>query len=260
MGHQYAGASSFPVDFTIPDDGDDIDAGSVDVAFEALADRTIFLKNHPLLSTASFTASGTWFCPPNVTSVLVYGVGGGGGGGGSSSATIGGGGGGGAHASVVRVTTVPGTTYTVTIGAGGAAGSGGADGGDGGDTTLGTLARFMGARGGGGDSGTPFGGGPIRGMTRAAGYVYPGQGGQGDTASNNGFIHATGPSAGGTGAGVDAGGGGGSSGWPGGIGGAGGSSSTGFAGALGGGGGGGDDAAGGVGGNGAMQIVYSVFT
>lgn len=45
MGSQYAGsAASFPADFTIPDDGDDIDAASVNVALEALGDRTANLK------------------------------------------------------------------------------------------------------------------------------------------------------------------------------------------------------------------------
>jgi len=45
MGHQEAGNPAvFPVDFTVPDDSDDFDVTSVNVAFEALADRTAWLK------------------------------------------------------------------------------------------------------------------------------------------------------------------------------------------------------------------------
>ena len=47
MGSQYAGnPASFPVDFTIPDDGDPRNAASVNVAFEALGDRTAWLSTH----------------------------------------------------------------------------------------------------------------------------------------------------------------------------------------------------------------------
>ncbi len=44
MGSQYAGTAVFPTDFTIPDDGDAYDAASVNVAFEALGDRTAYLR------------------------------------------------------------------------------------------------------------------------------------------------------------------------------------------------------------------------
>lgn len=43
MGHQYAGADTYPSDFTIPDDLDDDKAATFNVAFEALADRTTHL-------------------------------------------------------------------------------------------------------------------------------------------------------------------------------------------------------------------------
>ena len=75
--------------------------------------------------TTTFTSSGTWTCPAGVTSisVAVQGGGGGGGGGGSTSGWRGGGGGGGACAYSSAVTVVPGTQYTVTVGAGGTAGA-----------------------------------------------------------------------------------------------------------------------------------------
>jgi hypothetical protein len=45
MASQYAGDdTAFPVDFTIPDDGDDDAAGTFNIASEALGDRTAFLK------------------------------------------------------------------------------------------------------------------------------------------------------------------------------------------------------------------------
>lgn len=45
MGHQEAGdGSAYPVSFQIPDDGDSMNASSVNVAYEALADRTAWLK------------------------------------------------------------------------------------------------------------------------------------------------------------------------------------------------------------------------
>lgn len=44
MSHSYTDSSVFDSSITIPDDGDDIDAASVNVALEALADRTKYLK------------------------------------------------------------------------------------------------------------------------------------------------------------------------------------------------------------------------
>lgn len=143
--------------FTIPDDGDDLSAASVNVALEALADRTQFLakamRAAPQRADA-FTANGTWTCPANVTEVLLEMWGGGGGGAGASQSGTaagqsgtGGGGGGGAQKFVTRVAVTPGTVYAVTIGGGGVGGGGSASGDDGADTTFGSLAT---ARGGGG--------------------------------------------------------------------------------------------------------------
>lgn len=110
--------------------------------------------------TNEFLSSGSWVCPAGVTKVILWGLGGGSGGsgGGVGSTTLGGNSG---RAGVscaylpTIVTVVPGTTYTITIGAGGtgqpAAVSGRAAalnvGGDGGDTSFGSLAVFKGGRG-----------------------------------------------------------------------------------------------------------------
>lgn len=69
-----------------------------------------------------FTSSGSWVCPSNVTVIDILAVAGGGGGGAAESGlvhcAVSGGGGGG---QVIRknLSVTPGTTYTVTIGAGG---------------------------------------------------------------------------------------------------------------------------------------------
>lgn len=44
MATQYDGIDDFPTSFELPDDNDDLDAASVNVGFEALADRTVHLK------------------------------------------------------------------------------------------------------------------------------------------------------------------------------------------------------------------------
>lgn len=44
MATQYEGNDQFPASFEIPDDDDKLDAASVNVAFEALADRTAHLR------------------------------------------------------------------------------------------------------------------------------------------------------------------------------------------------------------------------
>jgi hypothetical protein len=106
-------------------------------------------------------AAGSWVAPRGVRLVLLRGMGGGGGGGGgggrlAASAHGGGGGGGGGGAKMFEqwVDVVPGTSYTITIGAGGNGGAGGAEGNTGGDgvfggtTSFGTLATFGGAMGG----------------------------------------------------------------------------------------------------------------
>lgn len=77
-----------------------------------------------------FTVSGTWTCPDFVDEVYVQAFGGGGGGGAGGTYTVsgttrnfgGGGGGGGGYMAQGRVSVTPGTSYAVTIGAGGKGG------------------------------------------------------------------------------------------------------------------------------------------
>ncbi len=140
--------------FQMPSNGEVGTVAGILASIQALADRTQYLAGLGAQHEDVFTASGTWTCPPLVTSVELYGYGGGGGGGGSGAATAvnansapGGGGGG---ASVPRsrpIAVVPGTVYSVTIGAGGTAGNT-AGGGDGGNTLFDVLATFRGASGG----------------------------------------------------------------------------------------------------------------
>ncbi len=164
MASQYAGADLFPTDFLIPDDGDDEDATSVNVALEALGDRTIALQSHsPRLQVIEFLTSGTY--APAADSRIV-------------AAWVVGCGGGGAELGVMPVSITPGQTYNVDIGAGGVStGVAESDGGDGGDTIFrhGSthLATFPGAAGGDGPAGGhvltdvnsySFGGLPVAGV------------------------------------------------------------------------------------------------
>lgn len=120
------------------------------------------------LTKKLFTSSGSWTCPAGITAVFAIGAGAGGGGcgggsGGGSGAGSGGAGGGGALQQIFYVPVVPGTTYTITIGAGGAGGTAGSSGFSGAATTFGSLAQFMGASAGG----SP-------GVSNTAGVVAPG--------------------------------------------------------------------------------------
>lgn len=94
-----------------------------------------------------YTASGTFIEPPGYAQIALRGWGAGGSGArsGSATAVLGGGGGG---CFDHQTTPTPGTSRTVTIGAGGAAVTGAADGNAGGDTTYGALFTWIGGRGG----------------------------------------------------------------------------------------------------------------
>ena len=169
-------------------------------------------------TTAPFTASGTWLCPAGVTTIQVeaYGGGGGGGFGGPTSKYGGGGGGGGAYSINSSVTVVPGTTYNITVGAGGARGVSATQNGAAGvastaifgATTVtalpgqGGLSYSNGRTGGaGGLAGTYSGGNGVTGST-----TYSGGGGGCGGATGNGSIGVT--STAGTGGGGVAGNGG----------------------------------------------------
>lgn len=159
MSSEYTGdGSSFPETITIPDDGDDEDAASVDVPFETLADQIAYLRLHiPRLKFQVFTASGTFTVPARCTALLALGYGGGASGGSGSDgiATVdrwvaGGGGGGGSLQSLQYVAADPADVLNVDIGAGGTAPINSGDNGmDGGNTVvrLGATekARFVGA-------------------------------------------------------------------------------------------------------------------
>jgi len=111
-------------------------------------------------ATVSFTTVGTttWTCPTGVTTVTVQCWGGGGGGGGvaTTSNTASGGGAGGSYSSNT-VTVVPGTTYSLTVGAGGTAGANtGTSGGTGGSSTF-NVTSIIAVGGPGGTGGTVAG-------------------------------------------------------------------------------------------------------
>lgn len=132
------------------------------------------------LATEIFTTSTTWTAPAGTTRVRVLGRpgAGGGGGGGAGGAGFGGatgggggggrGGGGGGSASLIEafINVIPGTVYTVTIGAGGAAGAAGVagaggNGGNGGVTIFDGFTFGRNAPATGGTGGTGGGAGVI---------------------------------------------------------------------------------------------------
>ncbi|MCH8542265.1 MAG: DUF2341 domain-containing protein [Alcanivorax sp.] len=129
--------------------------------------------------------SGTFTPPPGVDNVRYMIVGGGGGGGGIVSGNAGGAGGGGAggYRTATSFPVTPGTSYSVTVGAGGVRGTGSAIGGNGGTSSFATLV----AAGGGG-------GGSVTANTGATGGS--GGGGRLGAAGGNGNSPATTPSQG----------------------------------------------------------------
>ncbi len=95
--------------------------------FVVLIINVLFLNNSLLAQKTDTLKVGTttWLCPAGVYSVQVecWGAGGSGGGGASGgTGKAGGGGAGGSYVKNTTVTVIPGTTYTVSVGAGGAPG------------------------------------------------------------------------------------------------------------------------------------------
>lgn len=246
------------------------------------------------LKRDSFTSSGTFNVPNNVSKIFVVAAGGGGGGGGGGRGTGvspngagGGGGGAGAMPYLIALSVTPGGTVTVTVGSGGSGGTGatattadGSDGGNGGNTTVatgGNTYTFLGGTGGNGgesfgDSGEAGGAGYSTALL-SNGNVQIGSGSGGATfsagSSGQSSIYATGGSGNNVeGGGSHAGGGGGGGGAGVGNGGSGGEGkrttegNDGSAGGLtaGGGGGGGstwgNGGDGGAGGGGFVDIYY----
>lgn len=129
-----------------------------------------------MAQTATFNADGTFVVPAGVTSITVQAFGGGGGGGGNFTSRPGGGGG--AFASSV-ISVTPGTSYSITVGAGGAAGTSGNDGVNGGNSIFG--ANLVVAAGGGG--GTSVAG--TAGLASASIGTTTRSGGAGGVQTNN---------------------------------------------------------------------------
>lgn len=120
----------------------------------------------PNLNTVVFPSSGSWTAPTGVTKIYAYCIAGGGGGGGTGQSDAPGRTGGGGGAAWGQLTVVPGTTYTITVGAGGA-GSNTTTGSTGGTSSIGALMSCTGGVGssandvganGSGSGGTVFNG------------------------------------------------------------------------------------------------------
>ena len=133
---------------------------------------------------------GKWVCPPNVNQIEVLVAGGGGGGGSTGSIQAGGGGGAGGLLYDGAYPVTPGTTYNVTVGAGGARGDSGQtwDGYDGGNSSFDTITATGGGGGGGqqdrsGRSGGSGGGRSSGGGAGGAGSGTAGQGFPGGTSN-----------------------------------------------------------------------------
>jgi hypothetical protein len=136
------------------------------------------------LKTDIITTTQSWTAPTGVTRIeLLLVAGGGGGGGCANTASHGGGGGGGGGVLQDILAVTPGTSYTVTIGAGGAAGSGASGfGGNGANSSFGSLRICYGGLGGWSSNGTY----PTTGATIGSGSgqgtntgSYPASGGGG---------------------------------------------------------------------------------
>ena len=69
MPSPYSGADNFPASYNIPSDGDPRDAASVNVALEALGDRTTYLNNRKgvdFLRTLDYASTDDTAFPPTV--------------------------------------------------------------------------------------------------------------------------------------------------------------------------------------------------
>ena len=156
-------------DITIPADGEDVDAASVNVALEAIADGVAHLASLGMKSK-TFTSDGTWNSPANcglIGFVEMFGGGGGGAGGGRAGTTntdsgCGGGGGAGAQRVLLPVVLAASTAYAVDVGAGGTGGAVETSGFDGATSSFGTIAYARGGGGGVSTADVPAGSGAAR--------------------------------------------------------------------------------------------------
>ena len=129
---------------------------------------TLAISNLYSQNSQTYNQSGiyTWKAPAGVTSVQVQAWGGGGGGAGNSTFNDGAGAGGGGAYSTSNITVVPGTTYTLQVGAGGTGGAlalnSTANGSSGGDSWFINSSTVLAKGGGGGFY-------PVSGAAGAAG-------------------------------------------------------------------------------------------
>lgn len=153
--------------------------------FRSNADGSVYWGDS-LANTTSFTSSGTFTVPENVTKIKVTVVGGGGGGAGSDNKNYGGSGG--FASGYIDVT--PGQVITATVGTGGA--STGADGGDSSFEGLVATGGKGATTGGSGDgeNGTGTGGSlNLTGSTGESTHLLKGKGGYGNnSAGKDGLI------------------------------------------------------------------------
>ena len=159
-----------------------------------------------VLTGSATTTTTSWTCPTGVTSIEVLVVAGGGGTGYSEYHNGGGGAGGLIYNSNFPVT--PGTTYTVTVGAGGTGGTSNSSGNqtNGGNSIFGSLTALGGGKGGqhsshpGGNGGSGGGGAENGGVaSHVAGTGTPGQGHPGAPGFSGGQGAGGGGGAGGAG-------------------------------------------------------------
>lgn len=238
---------------------------------------SIFLlgfSNVTAQTVVNFNTSGSqqWLCPIGVTSITVECWGGGGAGGGATgnSNAAAGGGAGGSYVKRISYPVTPGTTYNLSVGAGGNGDTGSGD--DGGSSWFGTSSTILATGGNGGDNASSNNYSASGGAKQNSGNIgfTPGfsfYGGKGADGSKNSYGGGGGSSAGNASNGNDASNRSGAAGVTGGSAGYDGASSGSVSNAPGYGGGGGGaratsntDRTGGDGGVGKVTISYTQLT
>jgi hypothetical protein len=164
---------------------DDVGSGSSGIFGLEDQQNSTAIDDQSTVTSFTVVGNSTWTAPQDVTSVEVLVVAGGG----SGEGDVGGGGGAGGVVYNTNYSVVPGTTYPVTVGAGGvpSATYGANTGRNGGDSQFGTLIAIGGGSGGYGTSsansgGSGGGGGQYNGVGT---YGAPGVTGQGYAGGNS---------------------------------------------------------------------------
>jgi hypothetical protein len=169
------GAAANPIWASVPGGGDMLSTNNLsDVANVATARTNLGITGYRLRQRTIFTSSGTWtkssWC--RAVYVEVQAGGGGGGYGVGTGKTLAGGGGGGGYANAL--VTSPGSTETVTVGAGGAGGTA-TTGGAGGSSSFGTWAVAGGGAGGPQGTSTTSSSVALGGTATAGDILVPGE-------------------------------------------------------------------------------------